>query len=288
MGKRPNILLLLTDRSLIMRCRNIYERGFYPYRSSFGWAKENIKNATLEGECCTTADLAQGALQLALAGYTEYFAEVERIARNHLIATQLFSPLRLADGHGRSRDEIETIKRTYGSISGWGFPNDFAGRMGRKEVQLCCSHQAAQAIFDIINGIATEKNGEIRINLFFSSDNNLCGIKSELPFEGRISVRMKCSSVFLIRSPENVPPGDVDVVVNKKRLVEKQLYSNYIVAGPVKKGSKIVMRFPLLRRREKERILNREFVCSWLGQTLAGISPEGRYGVIYSNRRRVR
>jgi hypothetical protein len=287
-----DLAIIKNDENLLEKARNIFDRGLRPFRTSFGWAKENLSHKEPEGEVCATADLAQAALYLGLAGiymdidgYTKYFSEAERIARNHLIATQLLDPLALAGVEGRSKEEIDLIKRSFGSVSGWGLPNQFAAR--RKEVpdvMLCCSHQAMQALHDLWFYATILNERGLWVNLHFSLETKHAKIESFLPFKGYLRVILKRSVEVFIRKPSFTDFGEVDVKVNGSLKVPNE-EKDFLDLGKIEKDSTIEVNFPLKKYTLREDVYGEAYETLWINDTVIDINPRGKDYPIYSNRK---
>lgn len=281
------------DKNLLEKAKNIFDRGLKPFRTSFGWAKENLGHSEPEGEVCATADLAQAALYLGLASinldlndeYTRYFGEAERIARNHLIATQLLDPLALAGAEGRSEEEIKLINRTFGSVSGWGLPNQFTAR--RKDVpdiMLCCSHQATQAIHDLWLYATVSNDRGLWVNLHFSLETKDAKIESLIPFEGRLRIVPKRSADIFIRKPSFTDYEEVNVKVNDSIKIPGE-ERGFLHLEKVEKGSIIEVSFPLKMYTLREEVFGETYETLWISDTVIDISPPGKVYPLYSHRR---
>ncbi len=280
-----DLAMIKGDKALLERAKTIFDKGLKPFRTSFGWAKENLGHEEPEGEVCATADLVQAALYLGLAGYTEYFQEAERIARNHLIATQLFDPLALAGREGRSEEEIALIKRAYGTVSGWGLPNQFAARRNEvPDAMMCCCHQAMQALHDLWLYATTLDKDELHVNLHFTLETKYAIVESGIPYKGYLKVKPRGSWIVLIRQPSFTDPSEVEVRVNGDRRAPDER-NGFLDIGHVEEGSVIELKFPLKLYKVREEVFGETYETTWLSDTVVDINPPGKAYPIYSNRK---
>ena len=82
---------LTHDASLIDRVKVFYDNGLWDMRDQIGWSVEgtNLDDNCGRGEANNTGDIVETALILGRWGYTDYYADAERILRSHLLPSQL-------------------------------------------------------------------------------------------------------------------------------------------------------------------------------------------------------
>jgi len=231
--------------------------------------------------------LVQSALGLGLAGYTKYFQEAEKIARNHLLATQLLDPLILSGAKGRSKEELALIKRAYGLVSGWGLPNQFtARRRGVFDAMLCCCHQSVQALHDLWCYATTLDEEGLWVNLHFSLETKHAYIECRVPFQGYLKVKPKGSWNLHVRTPSFTDISEVDVKVDGKSVTPSEM-KGFLGLGAIEKGSKVELKFPLKLYTVKEEVSNEVYETTWISDTVVDINPKGKNYPIYSNRKSI-
>ena len=82
---------LTDDMALLGRVRAFYDRGLWKIRDQLGWVIESSADDASpdRGEVNNSGDIVETALILAKHGYTDYFQDVERIVRGHILPSQL-------------------------------------------------------------------------------------------------------------------------------------------------------------------------------------------------------
>lgn len=82
---------LTSDSQLMERVKTFYDNGLWYLRDEIGWSTEGAGPDWTwdEGELNNTGDILEAALILGRWGYTDYYADAERILRCHLLPSQL-------------------------------------------------------------------------------------------------------------------------------------------------------------------------------------------------------
>jgi hypothetical protein len=82
---------LTNDQSLKQRVRSFYDNGLWQMRDQIGWSIEDtrVEDNCGRGEANNSGDIVETALLLASWGDTQYYGDVERILRSHLLPSQL-------------------------------------------------------------------------------------------------------------------------------------------------------------------------------------------------------
>ena len=81
---------LTQDESLMDRVKAFYDNGLVEMRDQIGWSIEVTDSEPGgRGEANNTGDIVETALILGRWGYSDYYADAERILRSHLLPSQL-------------------------------------------------------------------------------------------------------------------------------------------------------------------------------------------------------
>ena len=82
---------LTQDASLMHRVKTFYDNGLWAMRNQIGWCIEitDPQARCRRGEANNTGDIIETALLLGRWGYTDYYADAERMLRGHLLPSQL-------------------------------------------------------------------------------------------------------------------------------------------------------------------------------------------------------
>lgn len=91
MSSLAQLAELTSDAHLMVRVRAFYDNGLWQIRDELGWVIENSADGAVpdRGEVNNTGDIVETALILGRWGYPEYYQDVERILRSHMLPSQL-------------------------------------------------------------------------------------------------------------------------------------------------------------------------------------------------------
>ena len=294
------------NRRHVAWARMLFE--FYRSRcaSSFGWVAENesvdpgrpLERMSCEG--CAAIDLVIVGIELAKAGFLECWDIVERSARNYLTQAQPkhIGPISLKgvalniteeDRKNYSIppelcDDRDIAKRAVGCMAGWGAPNDVLDPRGKGAmlVQNCCSAHLPFGLYCVWEHIAILKQEGLYVNLLLNHSGRECEVTDYQPGEGRVDIKMKVSANLYVRMPEWVERDSVRVKVGNARVACAWDESKrYVVINKLKRGTKATITYPLRRWKIKELLGGTVYTTDWIGDTVVGIDPPGRFIPIF-------
>gem|GEM_PF-391162 len=266
---------------------------------SFEWAKtqgcsrvgffpEYIKPDYPTAETCEIADMIALAIKLSAAGWGDYWDDADRWIRNQFFENQLTScdwlnPLAQSQPYQSSPPSITAYRvaeRNMGAFAGWASGNDWALSHG---IMHCCTGNGVRAIYYIWQDMVQYDQGQLKINLLLNRASPWADVDSYIPYEGRVTVKMKQSCKSLaVRIPQWIASGSKDVsctVNNKSRGFT--LESRYLALGSVKKGDEIDISFPIAERTVEQRIGNVDYTLIIKGNTVVNIDPQGKSCPLY-------
>jgi hypothetical protein len=221
---------------------------------------------------------------------------VERSARNYLTRSQPrhIGPISL-EGVAMNRteehreidrtppelcDTRDIARRAVGCMAGWGAPNDVLDPRGKGAmcVQNCCSSHLPFGLYRVWEHIAVMKPEGLYVNLLLNHSGRWCDVRDYQPGEGRVEITMKKSANLYVRLPEWVEKDNVQVKVGNAGVDRAWDESKrYVAVGKVERGVKLTIIYPLRRWKIKELLGGTVYTTDWIGDTVVGIDPAGRF-----------
>ncbi len=119
---------LTHDASLMDRVKAFYDNGLWDMRDQIGWSVEGtypVEENCGRGEANNSGDIVETALILGRWGYTDYYADAERILRSHLLPSQLRDVSFIVqpdnpDGVDGKKNVAERLQGAYGFPAQYG------------------------------------------------------------------------------------------------------------------------------------------------------------------------
>jgi hypothetical protein len=127
-------------------------------------------------------------------------------------------------------------------------------------------------LVDVYEHVATNSAGVLRVNLHFTYEDGsvrLTSVYSNLT--SKFTVEPKHAATLLVRIPRWTPQDKLRLGVNGAATAVRMADADYLNAGPVKPGDKIVVEYalPLLTTTEKEQGITYAFL--WRGDDILGV-----------------
>jgi len=221
------------DPELFSRVDALY-RYVRSESTRFGFLPEQIgrKGDIVLCETCALMDFVGLAATLANHGHPEYWDDVERMARNQLIESQLVdaSWLESPDKPGGPEDTAQFTwraigDRMIGGYAGWSSPTHFLAaretlnaHWGGPELkdktrafQNCCGGSGTHAFYIIWKNAARFKDGCLTVNLHIDKLLPQAEIRCYQPHEGLLKVELREDCRVRVRIPPFVKPEEVRV-----------------------------------------------------------------------------
>lgn len=266
---------------LISWARDAYEYT-KRFSTSYGWVPEYVNRKDECRELCETcciADMIRCALLFASVGMDEYWEDVDRFTRNHLVNSQVAEPPDFMKVDSSKEDTEESTwkdldKRVVGAFSAGTAVNFFPFDRTRT-AGGCCGATGAGTLFYVWNDIVWEKDGVVFVNLMMDRETETVSIESELPREGKVTITLKEDSVLKVRIPET---ADRQVAVQVDG--EDSVFAwegAYIRIPAAKAGAQVVVTFNDPIRKTVERQAYTDYQVSWKGNTVLYILPDNLY-----------
>jgi len=278
----------INDKELLEWCKSSYEWMRAQGNSLTGFFPEIVALQYPSCEGCAVADMVGLAAKLSSAGVGDYWDDLDRWVRNQFAEMQLtdgqWIPA-LADTMPRKQvefnetaDGVET--RNVGGFAGWASGNEWTLGGG---IMHCCTGSATRSIYYAWENILHASDDELRVNLLLNRASNGADVYSFIPYEGRVSVKIKQPfGKVLLRVPEWVESGSI-AVVGKINAKPQQLRweGRYVNIGAVKPGDMIDVSFPIATRTVTETVGTIRLTMEVRGNTVISVSPRGKIGPLY-------
>ncbi|HZP81538.1 MAG TPA: hypothetical protein VFB21_07870 [Chthonomonadaceae bacterium] len=254
------------DTELLARCER-FLRFTLSHCSAFGWVPDGIGWPTCE--TCAVGDVVYLATLLSRRNRGDFWYEIERIARNQLLANQFCDPQRVLAGRN-PEPGLESI--IGGAFASWAKPNDL---LGGPDIEGCCTGGAVRALFHVLsNSVGREKDGALAVRMLFSVETQHAQVRSSLPYEGRVQVRLTEAAHLKLRRPEWVQPADIALQVNGQAAPVKA-EGNYLHLDEMPEGAEITMTFPTPITTRQETVAGAAYGVEWKGNTVIALTPLG-------------
>lgn len=305
-------LVGVADYATYMNDSNLLDRveAFFRHVKSmttrFGFLPEVMERQgdIISCETCTIMDYLGLAVTLANHGYPEYWGEVERTVRNHLIESQVCEASWLHSDSSRPDTAqftwCDIDIRMIGGYAGWSSPNHilaacetlpWGGPELREKIrafQNCCGGSGTHAFFIAWKNAARFANGTLSVNLHLDKLLPQAEIRCFQPYQGLLSIQLKEACTVKIRLPEFVKPDEIQVAAEAVTGAEK-VSEDFLDLGPRGAGETIRVTYPLPVFQEEISVGNSGFrqyryCITWKGDTVVKMEPLGNdYATGYSD-----
>lgn len=297
---------LTNDEGLIRQMDEVF-RAMRARSTSFGFVPEltERKDDVIGCETCCLMDYLHLAIALTKTGRTEYFDDIERAVRNHLVESRVKEGDWLAESN-EAQDEELTCRRGLrdkikGAYAGWSSPNhvlaydeflpatwvktpDLAPIYLNKirALQNCCGPSGPKALYLAWQHASRVDGTILRVNLLMDRSPPEAEIRGHEPYKGRVEVRMHSPLRVALRVPSSASHDTVRCQLNG-RCVGLCREQNYAVTPELETGDVAVFVYPLTEREERVGIGNEgfqqyEYAVSWRGSTVMRMVPGDNAG----------
>jgi hypothetical protein len=293
------------DYALYVKDPVLYSRVDALYRyvrgesTRFGFLPEQIgrHGDIVLCETCALMDYVGLATTLANHGHPEYWGDVERVARNHLIESQLVDGSWLKGDNSRADSAQFTWsdigERMVGGYAGWSSPNHFlavhetlGAHWGGPELhfkprafQNCCGGSGTHAFFTVWKNAARFADDCLSVNLHMDKLLPQAEIRGYQPYQGLLTIALKQACRVRVRIPEFTNFAEMSAQANGQPVALRE-WGNYVELGPHEAGTQLAISYPLPISTEEVRIGNpgcRHYTyrVTWKGDTVIAMEPIG-------------
>ena len=264
-------------------------RGIYSYvrslSSDFGWVPEFAQWKPQSEEHCETCVLKDMILcceELIKCGYTEYWNDMNLIARNQLTENQVkytgyvVSDDTLPDKDGKTYHHL--ADRIIGGYTGGSEPGSISINRFRS-IAGCCVGTAPIALGILWKNTVAEQNGIYTVNIHTEKETEEYKLTHEMPDNGIIRLELKrdCKAGFRLYPwmGEGVKLLKNGEPVNAETTDDGVLHTD-AVAGDV-----LTLDFEISTVVRKEFFAGREYTEYWRGGDLIDLEPRGEHIRLY-------
>jgi hypothetical protein len=290
--------LFTNEVNLLSRIDALY-RWVRSQATRFGFLPESIgrQGDVILCETCAIMDYLGLAVTLANAGHREYWGDVERMVRNHLIESQAadLSWLKI-DSTRYDTDQFtwqEIDQRMLGGYAGWSSPNHFLAaketlnmHWGGPELrdktrlfQNCCGGSGTHAFYTAWKNTALFENGCLSVNLHLDKLLPQAEIRGFQPFQGRLTIQLFEDCQVRVCIPEFCHPAEMRVFSEGEE-ISGNLLNDSLILGNRNAGEFIEINYPLPIKTEEIYLGNPGFRLykyrvTWKGDTVVKMEPVG-------------
>ena len=234
----------MADYALTIGDPVLYSRMDALYRyvkttgTRFGFLPEAVgrQGDIIACETCALMDFAGMGITLANHGHPEYWGDMERLARNHLVESQV----RAANWLGSETDRPDTEQFTWrdiagrveGAWAGWSSPNHILAcretlnahwggaelRDKTRALQNCCGGSGVHALFILWKNAARFEGDTLHVNMHLDKKLPQGEIRCQQPFVGLTSISLDQDCSVLLRIPEFTQPSEMKFTLNGSEL----------------------------------------------------------------------
>ncbi len=223
--------LTTADANTLQRVAALYE-FVRSITTRFGFLPEAYQRQgdIILCETCAIMDFLGLAVTLANHGYPQFWSDVERTTRNHLVESQVADGSWLGQCNNPPPDTHQftwrdIAGRVVGAYAGWSSPNHILAcretmiHWGGPEIrgkvrafQNCCGGSGTHGLFIAWKNAARFERGELAVNMHIDKLLPQAEIRCDQPWRGqtRITLRQDCSALR-VRMPEFVGAPAISV-----------------------------------------------------------------------------
>jgi hypothetical protein len=173
---------LIHDAPLMGRVKAFYDNGLWELRDELGWT---IENAGAEanpdrGETNSTGDIVETALILGSWGFSDAYADAERILRGHLLPAQLRDTSFIVDPpNPEGLDGLRDVADRH--LGAFGFPAPYGHEplgFERVSFNMDIVGGTVASLCEAYRSIVTQDEAGLHVNLLFDYESDAIAVKS--------------------------------------------------------------------------------------------------------------
>ena len=265
----------LSKDGYVARAKSLYD---YVRRNSsaFGWVPEYLQWQLMSEEKCdatATCDMMQCAMELVECNFPEYWDDIHRYWRNHLVQMQIddvsFIPaVAGADGPRRTTRDLQTrVRGAMCGAAGAGFIMPGLPRF----VSARASAAAPRAMLRAWRASVEQLRDIVTVNFPVPRETAAAKVTVGYPNEGFVRVEMKKSSRINIRLYPWMTTPHEGLIDDHPAGMERR--EDHMAFPKCAKGSVVVFRHELRTRRLLENVTDLDFYGLWRGPDVVDILP---------------
>ena len=252
--------------------------------SDYGWVPEFAQWKPMNEEHCETCclkDMILCARELIECGYSEYWNDVNLIARNQLTENQVkytgyvVSDDSLPDGGGKTYHHL--AERIIGGYTGGAEPNSISINRFRS-IAGCCVGTAPIALGILWENTVTKKDGVYTVNIHTEKRTDEYSLTHRMPDEGVITLEMKVAGKAGFRLYPWM--GEVALLKNGAT-VRAEATADGVILTEASAGDTLTLTFAIETVVKKESFAGAEYTEYWRGGDMIDIEPRGEHIRLY-------
>ena len=262
--------------------------GIYSYvkslSSEFGWVPEFAQWKPQSEEHCETCVLKDMILcceELIKCGYSEYWNDMNLIARNQMTENQVkytgyvVSDDTLPDADGKTYHHL--AERIIGGYTGGSEPNSISINRFRS-IAGCCVGTAPIALGILWKNTVTENDGVLSVNIHTEKETEDYSLTHLMPDEGKITLTLKKDAKAGFR----IYPWMGEVTLKKNGAAADSFKTDDgVLYTEALAGDSLTLEFEIETVVKKEFFAGREYTEYWRGGDLIDIEPRGEHIRLY-------
>ncbi len=275
------------------KCRAVYDWVKRSNATEFGWIATFPTHGS--SETCAISSAIRLALELADAGYPEYYNDVERFVRNQVIEAQF------KDIHAYETSSVHPTPLLIGCFDSQSMPNGHLGTRGGEDVgtvEGCCLNGGMRALALAWSAIQRFDENGVTVNLRLTMNGPAAEIIGYEPFDGRVDVIPRAPGAVKIRLPDWTKKELAKVFVNDKetefkfeadpdlarKSTDRPARAEYILLPSVSAGARVSVRYSLRNFKEDVTAGGKTYRVHWKGDSVVEMTPKGEREPAYRNR----
>lgn len=274
MNAYSRLALVLGDTDMMERVRVRYEVLRQQAFSDSGWVPEwRGKNSDV-GQASNTAELVETALNFAQFGWKQYYQDVERFTRGHLLPAQLLDTSFVVPNANPTTDGQRDIGNRLRGAFGFAAPY---GHVATKNPYYTGGYftdntaSAVSTLAEIKKATYVRRNGVHGINLLFDVDNAQIKVASPYPNGGKLVITPKVAGDVRVQLPAWADRNAVATSLLQQGITY-ELAADSVLVHPKTVGASFHIALPLVEVRTSETINGREVTYLWRGDSIAAMS----------------
>ena len=267
--------------------------------ADFGFLPEVVgrKGDIIACETCALMDFAGIGVTLANHGHPEYWADMERLARNHYVESQVRDVSWLESDNSKPDTAQFTFRdiggRILGAWAGWSSPNHILAcretlnahwggpelKNKTRALQNCCGGSGVHGLFTLWKNATRFEAGLLSVNMHIDKKLPQAEIRCDQPYRGRLRISLTKDCAVKVRIPDFTTATEMRVQVNGvevpnaanpgtgnsavaqagRALAPPRSFGNYLEMGQLRAGDRIEIAYPLPIRTEDVSVGNPGF-----------------------------
>ena len=267
--------------------------------ADFGFLPEVVgrKGDIIACETCALMDFAGIGVTLANHGHPEYWADMERLARNHYVESQVREVSWLESDDAKPDTAQFTFRdigsRIAGAWAGWSSPNHILAcretlnahwggpelKNKTRALQNCCGGSGVHGLFTLWKNAARFDGGTLSVNMHIDKKLPQAEVRCDQPYRGRLRINVTKDCAVRLRIPDFTSATEMRVLVNGaelpnaadsgtgnaaadqagRTLAPPRPFGNYLEIARLRAGDRLEAGYPLPVRTEEVAVGNPGF-----------------------------